>query len=105
MDQPARTSALLLACFLALPAGAQVYRCGGSNAYTDKPCEGAKNVDVRANIMDAGPRMALQPIQPAAAVVMPAAPAVPKPGSGPSSIWERKASDDAAHIGRTTGTR
>ena len=105
MKQAARTTALLLASLLAVPAGAQVYRCAGANSYSDKPCEGARSVDVRPNIMDAGPRMALQPLQPAPAVVMPGAPAVPRPSGEPSSIWERKISDDAAHTGRTTGMR
>ena len=105
MNQPARTAALLLATLLAWPAGAQVYRCAGANSYTDKPCEGARSVDVRPNIMDAGPRMSLQPLQPAPAVVMPGAPTVAKPSGEPSSIWERKNSEDAAHTNRTTGMR
>jgi hypothetical protein len=54
---PHRVVAAVLLLFAASGmAQAQVYRCADRPVYTDKPCTGAVAVDVRPNLLDAGPR-------------------------------------------------
>ena len=94
---------LLLA---ALGANAQVYRCGSSNVYTDTACPSRHPVDVRSNLMDAGPAIATaEPIaQSAGAIVLRnVSRVVSTPASPASTIWQRKDADDAAATSRTTG--
>src|SRR5688572_9122911 len=93
-------SAVLLACASSSTV-AQVYRCGSSSVFTDKPCDGASPVDVRPNIMDAGPRYAPDPV-PAAAP----APAIilrtgPKPAESSGSLWDRRDASESDHRSRT----
>lgn len=93
-------SAALLVC-VSSGAGAQVFRCGSSSVYTDRPCEGASAVDVRPNILDAGPRYAPEPLPaaaPAPAIVLPAA---PKPAEPSGSVWDRRDAAEAEYRNRT----
>ena len=102
-----RRASPLLLLFAVLGTQAQVYRCGDAKVYTDKPCAGAEAVDLRANMLDAGPRST--PPEP---VAQPALPLVlhdlsrvgSTARSPPSSIWQEKDSRDAAETSRTTGT-
>jgi hypothetical protein len=73
-----RRATPLLLLIAAFGAQAQVYRCGDAKVYTDKPCSGAEAVDLRANLLEAGPR------------------------STPPE--QEKDSHDAAETSRTTGT-
>jgi hypothetical protein len=108
MIRPLRASAGLLLLLAVGAVNAQVYRCGSSsNVYTDQPCRPRQPVDVRTNLMDAGPRVATAavPISPAPPLVLQnLSRVVSTPPSPPSTIWERKDSDDAAKASRTTGT-
>jgi hypothetical protein len=83
---------------------AQVYRCGDSHVYTDKPCQGASPVDVRANVLDAGPRHMPPPLPqatPAPAIILPG-PADAQQRSAPAgSIWDRRDTRDAESRSRT----
>jgi hypothetical protein len=104
MTTAARLAAsLLLTALAAAAAQAQVFRCGDSTLFTDKPCEGATEVDVRANILDAGPRWLPPPesLEPKPAIILPdtsrRAPASP---SGPS-VWERRDRAEAEYRQRT----
>jgi hypothetical protein len=49
-------AAVVLLLAAATGVQAQVYRCADRPVYTDKPCRGAAPVDVRPNLLDAGPR-------------------------------------------------
>jgi hypothetical protein len=83
----------------------QVYRCGGTDTYTDKPCDNAEPVDVRPNLMDAGPTVSTSreaPDQPAGPTVLKNIGRVVTPAAGSRpSIWESKDSRDAGHNSRT----
>jgi hypothetical protein len=92
-------SALLLACASSGTA-AQVYRCGSSSVFTDKPCEGASAVDVRPNIMDAGPRYVPPETAPAGAPAI-ILQAPPKPAEPAGSMWGRRDAAEAEHRNRT----
>jgi hypothetical protein len=98
-----RSIAFLLPCILLASAQAQVYRCGDTSTYTDKPCRDARSVDLRSNVMNAGPRMsALPPQVPQAAIILPdTSPKAPPVDGGSSTIYDRKASEDASHANRT----
>jgi hypothetical protein len=83
---------------------AQVYRCGDSRVYTDRPCDGATAVDVRANILDAGPRH----VRPDPAPAFSPAPAIilPDPSGGQrtqssGSLWDRRDARDSESRSRT----
>ncbi|HEX2543814.1 MAG TPA: hypothetical protein VHL79_02985 [Ramlibacter sp.] len=89
--------------FAACAANAQVHRCGTSSVYTDRPCEGARAVDLRSNIMDAGPRQGgsdAAPV-PAPAIIMPGGADTPKPAESSGSIWDRREARDAETRNRT----
>jgi hypothetical protein len=93
-------SAVLLACASA-GTGAQVYRCGSSSVFTDRPCEGASPVDVRPNIMDAGPRYspdATPSATPAPAIILRSA---PKPAESSGSLWDRRDAAESDYRSRT----
>lgn len=92
-------SAFVLAC-VSSGAAAQVYRCGSSSVYTDRPCDGASAVDVRPNIMDAGPSRLdpLPAVTPAPAIILQGA---PKPAQPSGSLWERRDAADADYRNRT----
>lgn len=84
-------------------AGAQVFRCGDASVYTDKPCDGATSVDVRANLLDAGPRgvPALPAEQPRPLIILPDP---SRMGAGPAraaSVWEYRDRQEAEHVRRT----
>jgi hypothetical protein len=83
-----------------LHAHAQVHRCGESNVYTDKPCHDARPVDLRANILDAGPRF-MPVVVPAPAVIPPSASEPKTSESGGGDVWQRRAARDAEHRART----
>jgi hypothetical protein len=82
------------------PTRAQVYRCGESHLYTDKPCQGATAVDVRPNILDAGPRRIPPDPAPAPAVIPPSAYQA-QPTESAGSIWDRRDARDAGSRART----
>jgi hypothetical protein len=86
-------SGSLLAAFVAASAQAQVYRCGDTRVYTDKPCEGAQPVDLRSNVMQAGPRdapaPAAQPDKPSVLILPEAPRAAPTPSPSPPSTSGR----------------
>jgi hypothetical protein len=92
-------SAAFLAC-VSLGAGAQVYRCGNSTVFTDRPCDGATPVDVRPNIMDAGPRQVTSEPGPTAApaIILPAPSRPPQPSG---SLWDRRDAAEAEYRSRT----
>lgn len=96
---------LMAVCALAAQAQDQVYRCGGSSLYTDKPCDEAKAVDLRSNMLDAGPRTAPatesdQPSQPL--ILNNISRVVNTPPSPASSVWQNSDSRQAAQPGRVT---
>jgi hypothetical protein len=80
---------------------AQVFRCGDSHVYTDKPCEGAAAVDVRPNMLDAGTRRIPPDPAPAPAVIPPSAYDAPKPASSSGSVWDRLDAREAETRART----
>jgi hypothetical protein len=91
---------LALGFGLACSAQAQVHRCGDSRLYTDKPCESAKPVDLRSNILNAGPRGMPAAPTPAPAVIPPD----PKAGQSDTSsgtVWDRRDAADADFRNRT----
>ncbi|MEJ5991343.1 hypothetical protein WG902_15170 [Ramlibacter sp. PS3R-8] len=92
-------SAALLVC-ASSGAGAQVYRCGSTSVYTDRPCHGASAVDVRPNILDAGPRHIdpLPAVAPAPAIILQTA---PKPAEPSGSVWDRRDAAESEYRGRT----
>jgi hypothetical protein len=101
---PIRLSALFVLAASAAAAQAQVYRCGDNATYTDKPCEGAEPVDLRTNLLNAGPRTAPPP--PAEAPVPVTILPVPaRPAAAPSEgdVWTRKDARDGAINSRTNG--
>ncbi|HEY8360904.1 MAG TPA: hypothetical protein VIL30_25880 [Ramlibacter sp.] len=103
MNRFARGSIVLLLSIVGAAAGAQsVHRCGDGRTYTDKPCEGATAVDLRANILDAGPRDAGRS-EPAPAIILPDTSTTIRQGPATSagSAWDRKHERDAAHERRT----
>ena len=89
---------ILLLC-AATGASAQVYRCGSSNVYTDKPCEGAAPVDLRTNILDAGTRQIPPDPPPAPAIILQAPPKPAGPANG--DLWNRRDAADAEYRSRT----
>jgi hypothetical protein len=99
-------STLALAC-AASGSAAQVHRCGESSLYTDKPCRGARAVDLRPNILDAGPRQMPVDPPPAPAVIPPTAYDPPRMAASSSSgsIWDTRDARDAESRSRTTGYR
>lgn len=101
---------LLSICALGLvwvspSAQAQVYRCGESRLYTDKPCEGASAVDVRPNMLDAGTRRIPADPPPAPAVIPKTSNDAPRLGQSPSSIWDSRDARDAESRARTAPYR
>ena len=101
MHRPACRFAACLPLALGGTVHAQVYRCGDSGVYTDKPCEGATPVDLRANVLDAGPRRGPADPAPAPAVI-PKTPAVqPRSSESTGSVWSRQASRESGHRSRT----
>ena len=106
MFTPLRSGAGLVLLLAIGAASAQVYRCGTSNVYTDQPCLHPLAVDLRPNLIDAGPSVVPPDVaaSPAPAIVLRnLSRVVSTPPSPPSRIWERKDSDDAAQASRTTG--
>ncbi|RZJ20451.1 MAG: hypothetical protein EOO54_13300 [Haliea sp.] len=98
-------ASLLALCALATQAHAQVYRCGDSGLYTDKPCDDARAVDLRSNLLDAGPKSAPvtesdQPSQPL--ILNNISRVVNTPPSGPSTVWQNSDSRQAAQPGRVS---
>jgi hypothetical protein len=92
-------SAILLAC-VSWSTAAQVYRCGNSTVFTDRPCDGATPVDVRPNIMDAGPRQVTpEPAATGAPAIILAVP--PKPPQPSGSLWDRRDAAEAEYRSRT----
>lgn len=105
-----------LPCFFALafcaacgPALGQVYRCGDTAVYTDKPCDGATPIDLRPNLLDAGPRVIPPDPPPAPAIILPSPPAgtAPASASGGSpwdrgeQVWRNRDQREAEHRSRT----
>lgn len=92
--------------FAGVPSGAlaQVYRCGDARVYTDRPCDGATAVDVRANILDAGPRHmrpdALPAPVPAPAIILPD-PSGGQRTQSSGSLWDRRDARDGESRSRT----
>ncbi len=82
-----------------LHAGAQAHRCGETSVYTDKPCADARPVDVRPNLLDAGPRF-FPSYDPAPAVIPPSAHAR-KPAGDDRDVWQKQKARDAQHRART----
>jgi hypothetical protein len=91
----------LLALGFACTAYAQVHRCGDSRLYTDKPCEQAKRVDLRPNILNAGPRGMPPEPTPAPAVIPPDRTPVPQPETSSGSVFDRRDASDAEFRSRT----
>ncbi|MDB5752915.1 MAG: hypothetical protein JWP65_3336 [Ramlibacter sp.] len=105
MIKTSAASAVLLSLLLATGAGAgaQVHRCGDGKTYTDKPCAGATEVDVRSNLLQAGPRF-FPKYEAAPALVVPdTSRMAPTPGSG--SIWQRRDNRQAGQSGRVGYSR
>lgn len=98
---PARGMLVLLSLLLTgAGVGAQsVHRCGDGKTYTDKPCAGATEVDVRSNVLDAGPRFIPQYEAAPALIVPDTSRAQQAPSSG--SIWERRDAREAQQSGRS----
>lgn len=92
-------AASLCAAGACTAAGAQVHRCGDAPVYTDKPCAGARAVDLQANIMDAGPRF-IPSYEPAPAVIPPSA-YERKKETASDDIWQRRSARDSRHRART----
>lgn len=90
---------LLLVAVPAVNAQA-VHRCGNPPVYTDKPCDGATPVDLRANILDAGPRQMPAPPAPQPAIILPGGGDPPKPESS-GSLWDRRDAKDQEQRART----
>jgi hypothetical protein len=97
-----------IACFVMLAAAAsaqgQVHRCGGTNAYTDKPCPQQMAVDQRPNLMDAGPRAVPAPHEapPAPALILKnVSRVVDTPEASQSTIFDNQRRRDAEHSSRT----
>ena len=97
-------AAVLLAA--ASAAQAQVYRCGNQPVYTDKPCTGAAPVDLRANIVDPGPRATpgqREVVTPSAAHIAPDS--TPKGGAAapgtPGTVWDRRDARESENRSRT----
>lgn len=98
-----RTLLVTALLVLAGVAQAQVYRCGDGRTYTDKPCTGAAAVDLRTNVMNAGPRKAPVDV-PAPAVIPPGADRpLPVPDGRPSDVWQRSDGRQQEQRGRTNG--
>lgn len=100
--QPIR-SLLALAVLVLAGTGsaqAQVYRCAGDRLYTDKPCDGARAVDLRANILDAGRRGFPAPAVPQSAIILPD-PRRKAPQPGSESAWARRDAREAEYRART----
>src|SRR5690349_25020531 len=86
---------LLLAA--ATGAHAQVYRCADRPVYTDKPCTGAAPVDVRPNLLDAGPRgFPQEPVPQNQLTIIPdSRPQQPAVGSGGGSVFSDRDAREA----------
>ena len=82
-----------------LPAAAQVHRCGDAALYTDKPCAGARAVDVRPNLMDGGPRFF--PVYVPAPPVIPPSAYEKKNEVAGDDVWQRRSARDSEHRART----
>jgi hypothetical protein len=80
---------------------AQVYRCAGAPVYTDKPCERPALVDLRGNILGAGPAGPAPAEHPTPAIVMPDRRTAPGPAGGSTSVWDSQAAREAHHRART----
>lgn len=96
-------ASLLALSVSALQAQGQVYRCGDSGLYTDKPCDDARAVDLRSNLLDAGPKTAPQtesdtPGQPM--ILNNISRVVTSPPSPPSTVWQNSDSRTSAQPGR-----
>jgi hypothetical protein len=104
MHRVIRASACLLVLAAAASAQAQVHRCGGTNSYTDKPCESPVAVDERSNLMNAGPRDVApqQTVTPAPALILKnVSRVVDTPEPNQSTIWDDQRRRDADHASRT----
>ncbi|MGV3572716.1 MAG: hypothetical protein ACO1PB_19130 [Ramlibacter sp.] len=100
MNRLATRSIVVLLSIVGAAAGAQnVHRCGDGRTYTDKPCDGAEQVDLRSNVLKGGPRF-FPRYQPAPAVIAPDSTRQAAP-SETGSAWERKMQRDAEHQSRT----
>ena len=99
---------VLLAVLAGMGTGAaaqsQVYRCGETREYSDKPCDGARPVDLRGNVIDAGPRgfPALQAVPGGQAVTILPDPRQKAAPAGATSVWDRRDAADAEFRGRTS---
>jgi len=100
MNRFARGGIVMLLWAVGASAGAQVNRCGDGRTYTDKPCHGAQAVDLRVNLLDAGPRDAPRQQAPAPALIVPDT-SRQRSGSDGGSALDRKAKRDAEHESRT----
>jgi len=100
MNRFARGGVVMLLCAVGASVGAQVNRCG-DGTYTDKPCHGARAVDLRVNLLDAGPREAPRQRKPAPALIVPDSTRRPGPAASGGSALDRKAQRDAQHENRT----
>lgn len=103
----ARIAALgLLTVFVpAAQAQGQVYRCGDSAVYTDKPCDEARSVDLRSNMLQAGPRSAPdtaadQPSQPL--ILNNISRVVNTPVPPATNVWQSSDSRTSLQPGRVT---
>lgn len=100
MKRFAKGGVVMLLCVVGASVGAQVNRCG-NGTYTDKPCHGAKAVDLRVNLLDAGPREAPRQRTPAPALIVPDSTARQAPAASRGSALDSKAQRDAQHENRT----
>ena len=96
-------SIFVLSFLLATGASAQVNRCADGKTYTDKPCAGATEVDVRSNLLQAGPRF-IPRYEPAPALIVPDTSRTQQVPSG-GSVWQRRDQREAEQAGRTAPYR
>ena len=101
MDTTARLIATLLLAAAAAGAQAQVFRCGDSAVFTDKPCADAREVDVRTNLLDAGPRWlpAPEPQEAKPAIILPDTSR--RPAAPSTSAWDHRDRAESEHRRRT----
>ncbi|QJW83882.1 hypothetical protein HK414_07435 [Ramlibacter terrae] len=100
MNRFAGGGILLLLSAAGVSAFARVHRCGDGKTYTDKPCDGAEAVDLRSNILDAGPRFIPRQDAPAPALIAPDTTRQRSAADG-GSAWDRKQQRDSEHQNRT----
>lgn len=95
-------ASLLALCVPASQAQGQVYRCGDSGLYTDKPCDEARAVDLRSNLLQAGPKVApvSESDQPSPPLILNnISRVVTTPPSPPSTVWQGSDSRQSAQTG------